>query len=89
MAKAIAVADEQSTGTQRFNELKAQPAKLRSFLDDVRAEMRKVISPSREQVQSTTIIVLVTVFFFAAYFWLVDNLIGHAIEAILSKLTKH
>ena len=42
------------------------------FLKDVRSEMRKVVSPSRAEVQSTTIVVLVTVFIFAAYFWVVD-----------------
>jgi preprotein translocase subunit SecE len=86
MAKAIAVADEQNTGMQRF---KAQPEKLMSFLRDVRSEMRKVISPSREEVQSTTLIVLITVFLFAAYFWLIDNIIGRGIEALLHKLTTH
>ena len=86
MAKAVAVADEQNTGIQRF---KSQPERLMSFLKDVRSEMRKVIWPSRDEVQSTTIIVLVTVFIFAAYFWLVDNVIGRAIEAILHKLTTH
>jgi preprotein translocase subunit SecE len=38
-------------------------------------------------VQTTTIVVIVTVFIFAAYFWLVDNIIGHAIELILKKLS--
>jgi len=86
MAKAVAVADEQNTGMQRFG---SQPARLVSFLKDVRSEMRKVIWPSRAEVQSTTLIVLITVFIFAAYFWLVDNVIGHAIEVVLHKLTTH
>ena len=86
MAKALAVADEQNTGLQRF---KAGPDKLVAFLKDVRSEMRKVVSPTRAEVQSTTIIVLVTVFVFAAYFWLVDNIIGRAIEALLHKLSTH
>ena len=85
MAKTIAVT-EQPTGIQQ---LKAQPARLAEFLKEVRSEMRKVIWPSRENVQSTTIVVLVTVFIFAAYFWLVDNIIGRAIEAMLHSLTKH
>jgi preprotein translocase subunit SecE len=72
-----------------MQQLKEQPARLSSFLNDVRSEMRKVISPSREEVQSTTIVVLVTVFIFAAYFWLVDNIIGRAIEALLQRLTQH
>ena len=51
--------------------------------------MRKVIWPSRVEVQSTTTVVIVTVFLFATYFWLVDNIIGRAIEALLHSLTKH
>ncbi|MGD0443746.1 MAG: preprotein translocase subunit SecE [Edaphobacter sp.] len=86
MAKTVAVTEQPSTGIQQ---LKSQPARLAEFLKDVRAEMRKVISPSRAEVQSTTIVVLVTVFIFAAYFWLVDSIIGKAIEALLHKLTTH
>jgi preprotein translocase subunit SecE len=51
--------------------------------------MRKVVSPSRAEVQTTTIVVLVTVFIFAGYFWLVDNIIGRGIEALLHNLSKH
>ncbi len=86
MAKAIAVATDtnQNGGLQQ---MKDTPARLQSFLHDVRSEMRKVIWPSRADVQTTTSVVLVTVFIFAAYFWLVDNIIGHAIELILKKLS--
>ena len=72
-----------------MQQLKTQPARLREFLKDVRSEMRKVVWPSRPEVQSTTIVVLVTVFIFAAYFWLVDNIIGRAVEAVLHRLTTH
>jgi preprotein translocase subunit SecE len=51
--------------------------------------MRKVVSPSRPEVQSTTIVVLVTVFIFAAYFWLVDTILGKGIESVLHNLSKH
>lgn len=87
MAKTTAVAEQQtSTGVQQ---LKSLPERTRSFLKDVRSEMRKVITPSRAEVQSTTTVVLVTVFIFAAYFWLVDTIIGRAIEALLHRLTQH
>jgi len=59
------------------------------FLKDVREEMRKVVTPSRTEVQSTTIVVMVTVFLFAAYFWLVDVILGAGIDKIFLKLTKH
>jgi preprotein translocase subunit SecE len=86
MAKTIAVTEQPSTGMQQ---LKSQPERLGEFLRDVRSEMRKVVWPSRDEVQSTTIVVLVTVFIFATYFWLVDNIIGRAIEAVFHKLTTH
>ena len=86
MAKTIAVAEETNAGLQQ---LKSLPERISSFLKDVRSEMRKVITPSRAEVQATTTVVIVTVFIFAAYFWLVDNIIGRAIEALLHNLTKH
>ncbi len=86
MAKTVAVEETPNTGIEN---LKATPARLGEFLKDVRSEMRKVITPSKEEVQSTTTIVIITVFIFAAYFWLVDNIIGRAIEALLHKLTQH
>lgn len=85
MAKTAAIAETPKTGMEN---LKAQPEKLSGFLKDVRSEMRKVIWPSREEVQSTTTVVLITVFIFAAYFWLIDNIIGRGIEALLHQLTK-
>jgi preprotein translocase subunit SecE len=86
MAKTVAVEQTPNTGIEN---LKATPARLGVFLKDVRSEMRKVITPSRDEVQATTITVLITVFVFAAYFWLVDNIIGRAIEAMLHRLTQH
>ena len=86
MAKTIAVTEQPTSGLQN---LKTQPARLVEFLKDVRSEMRKVITPARAEVQATTTIVLVTVFIFAAYFWLVDNIIGRSIEALLHRLTQH
>ena len=57
--------------------------RLRDFLQDVRGEMRKVVTPSRKEVQSTTVVVLVTVFAFAGYFYLVDSILGRGIQAVL------
>ena len=87
MAKAAVVeTTEQGTGVQRAT---AGPERLMLFLKDVREEMRKVVAPSRAEVQSTTIVVVVTVFLFAAYFWLVDVILGAGIDKIFLKLTKH
>jgi len=53
------------------------------FLGEVRNEMRKVTSPSRKEVQATTLVVIVTVFIFGAYFWGVDKVMGSGIEWLL------
>jgi preprotein translocase SecE subunit len=58
----------------------------RTFLGDVRAEMRKVVSPSRKEVQATTTVVLVTVFIFALYFWIVDSIFTFGLAALMNKL---
>ncbi|HEU4636968.1 MAG TPA: preprotein translocase subunit SecE [Edaphobacter sp.] len=86
MAKTVAVAEQQAgTGVQQ---IKSLPDRVSSFLRDVRSEMRKVVWPSRADVQSTTLVVIATVFIFAAYFWLVDNVIGRAVEAVLGVASK-
>ena len=46
------------------------------FLSDVRAEMRKVVTPSRKEVQATTSVVLVAVFLFGLFFFVVDWIFG-------------
>ena len=51
-----------------------------------RAEMRRVTWPSRVQVQATTAVVIISVFLFAAYFALVDALLGSTINKIFHAL---
>ena len=53
------------------------------FLRDVRSEMRKVTTPSREEVRTTTTVVIVTVFAFAAYFYVVDAVLSRVIQSLL------
>jgi preprotein translocase subunit SecE len=84
MAKTVAIAEQTTTGMQS---LKNQPKRLIEHLKEVRSEMRKVWWPGWPEVQSTTVVVLITVFLFAGYFWLIDNIIGRAIEALLHALT--
>jgi preprotein translocase subunit SecE len=86
MAKTIAVADQQTTGIDR---MKSQPQRAIDFLKDVRAEMRKVITPTRPEVQSTTLIVIACVFIFAAYFALVDFVVGQGVTQLITKFAKH
>jgi preprotein translocase subunit SecE len=85
MAKTIAVAEPAVTGIDR---LKTQPQRLMDFLKDVRAEMKKVITPSRAEVQNTTIVVIACVFIFAVFFAIVDFIVGHGMTYIFDHLAK-
>ena len=60
--------------------------KFTSFLSDVRAEMRKVVTPSRKEVQATTSVVLVAVFAFGFFFMVTDFVFNRVISQILHKL---
>jgi preprotein translocase subunit SecE len=92
MAKAIAVPSERPESKQPSKQPQ-QPGQLAGtwerstgFLKDVRNEMRKVSTPSRKEVQATTVVVIVTVFAFAAYFWVVDGSIAFVMQRLLHAL---
>ncbi|HVH85499.1 MAG TPA: preprotein translocase subunit SecE [Terriglobales bacterium] len=78
-AKATTVADEENIGSR----LKAWPERTKDFLDDVRAEMKKVNYPGRKEVQATTTVVIITVFVFAAFFYVVDTVIQFGLSHLL------
>jgi preprotein translocase subunit SecE len=82
MAKAAALPNE--GGEQ--NRFLGLFTRGRGFLSDVRGEMRKVVTPTRADVQSTTIVVILAVFAFAGFFYLVDTVLGRALQAVLHAL---
>jgi len=55
------------------------------FLSDVRAEMRKVVTPTRKEVEVTTTVVIITVFLFGVFFFVTDNVFNVAIHQLLKK----
>jgi len=59
---------------------------FRHFLSDVRGEMRKVVTPSRNEVESTTTVVIIAVFLFGLYFFVVDATFQFGLNSLLSKL---
>jgi preprotein translocase subunit SecE len=64
------------------------PRRWRSFLHDVRVEMRQVTWPTRREVFVTTWVVIVTVAFFAIFFYGVDTASFRIVQWI-TKLAKH
>ena len=77
MTKAIAAGSPDDSFGAR---VASWPEKIKSFYNDVRMEMKKVTTPSLKEVQATTVVVIITVFLFAAYFWLVDLVIGRGVD---------
>ena len=57
-------------------------ADTREFLHDVRVEMKQVTWPSREDVVSTTGVVIATVFFFGIFLAAVDWLVQMGVARI-------
>jgi len=60
----------------------------REYLTDVRAEMRRVTWPSRKQVESTTLIVILSVFAFALYFEIIDKILQNTVQRAYQFLVK-
>ena len=85
MAKTAEIVAVPNAGMER---LRTAPARLGEFLKDVRAEMKKVITPSRAEVKTTTIVVIATVFIFAGYFAIVDFFASNTVNWIIKHTTK-
>jgi preprotein translocase subunit SecE len=60
----------------------------RSYIGDIRSEMKRVTWPNREKVQATTLVVIVSVFIFAAYFETVDYILKKTVVAAQAALVK-
>jgi len=52
--------------------MKQWPTATKNYIDELRNEMKRVTWPNPKQVRSTTAVVILTVFAFAAYFAVVD-----------------
>jgi preprotein translocase subunit SecE len=58
----------------------------RTFLSEVRAELRKVTWPSRKEVYATTIVVIITSVFFGTYLWGLDLILSQAVAWLFRSL---
>ena len=54
----------------------------REFLHDVRVEMKQVTWPSREDVVSTTLVVIATVAFFGVFLTVIDKLVEMGVRYV-------
>ncbi|HXG32491.1 MAG TPA: preprotein translocase subunit SecE [Bryobacteraceae bacterium] len=64
------------------------PVRVKNYVAEVQAEMRRVTWPTWKQVRATTAVVIVAVFAFAAYFFAVDYILGRAITKVFDAFTR-
>jgi len=65
------------------------PTRVKDYVQDLSTEMRRVTWPSWKQVRATTGVVIVAVFAFAAYFSVVDFIVGRGITKLFTVFTSH
>lgn len=58
--------------------------RLRNFLKDVRAELKKVTWPSKNEVVNTTIVVVAATIFFGFYLFFMDVIFSWVISQVKS-----
>jgi preprotein translocase subunit SecE len=56
----------------------------KDYVNELKAEMRRVTWPNRKQVEGTTAVVIVSVFAFAGYFAVVDKVLAVGITRLLN-----
>ena len=49
--------------------------RAKEYFGELKQEMHRVTWPTRKQVEGTTLVVIFSVFAFAAYFWVVDSIL--------------
>ena len=88
MAKATTADEAIKTGKPGKAAAPAKPgffARIGTYFRDVRAEMKRVVWPSPDEVRNSSVVVIVTLIFFATFITLTDLLVQQIIT-VLSKI---
>ena len=90
MKAAMLADDDKGKGTKArpsaasgLTSLRFWPRRAKGFLTDVRSETKRVTWPSLAMVRATTIVVLITVFMFGAYFGILDWAFNNLVRLLL------
>jgi preprotein translocase subunit SecE len=81
--QAVKVNKEESTGNELTRKVSGSIEGTKEFLHDVRVEMKQVTWPSREDVVSTTGVVIATVAFFGVFLAIVEKLAQMGLDRLL------
>ena len=73
---------------ESLEKIKTWPKAVKDYYTELKLEMRRVTWPSRKQVESTTVVVILTVFAFAAYFQVVDQVLASSITRLTQVFAK-
>src|SRR5207247_728856 len=94
------MADEEKSGQNFVQRVSSWPKRMKDYFGELQTEMRRVTWPGWKQVRATTMVVIVAVFAFSAYFFVenantatmttivVDWAVGGIIGRILGSLGK-
>jgi preprotein translocase subunit SecE len=64
------------------------PTQTKNYFEELQQEMRRVTWPTWKQVRATTVVVIAAVFAFAAYFAVVDELVGLLITKMFDTFSR-
>ncbi len=64
------------------------PMQVKDYFEELQTEMRRVTWPSWKQVRATTVVVIIAVFAFAAYFAVIDQIFLSLINKLFNAFTK-
>jgi preprotein translocase subunit SecE len=68
--------------------IKEWPKATRDYIGELQNEMKRVTWPNAKQVRSTTLVVILAVFAFAAFFEIVDSIILRTITRFYDVMTR-
>jgi preprotein translocase SecE subunit len=77
---------EPNVAVNLFDKVVGTWTEFSRFLSDVRAEMRKVVAPTRKEVEATTSVVIIAVFVFGVFFFVVDAIFANGMNQLLGRL---
>jgi preprotein translocase subunit SecE len=68
--------------SDRIEAVKGWPQRVKTYIEGLRMEMRRVTWPNKKQVRATTVVVIVTVFLFGFYFFVVDTFLNYLMSRV-------
>ena len=75
---------ERIISNRMMESVKEAPRNCINFYGDVKTELKKVTWPTKKEVYGTTVVVIVTVFFFGFYLALVDLLLSYGVTYVFN-----